>query len=85
MFQLANETFKYDLLKLCLEGPKTELDRTVHTQAAVFVTSVAAVERLRAENPQAVAECTATAGFSVGEYAALVLAGAMSFEDGIYY
>ena len=42
----------YDLLKLCLEGPQSELDKTIHCQPAVLVTSLAAVEKLRHENPQ---------------------------------
>lgn len=52
-------------------------------QPALFVAGLAAVERLRAENPKAVEGCSATAGLSLGEYTALVFAGAMSFEDGI--
>lgn len=41
------------------------------------------MERLRAQNPAAVDACAACAGLSLGEYAALVFAGAMSFEDGL--
>ena len=44
---------------------------------------LAAVERLRAQNPSAVDGCSACAGLSLGEYTALVFAGAMSFEDGL--
>jgi [acyl-carrier-protein] S-malonyltransferase len=47
------------------------------------VTSLAALERLRVDNPHAVEQCAATAGFSVGEYAALVFAGVLSFEEGV--
>ena len=82
MFELANEAFKTDLLSLCLNGPKTELDRTVNCQPAVFVTSLAAVEYLKFKNPKAIENCYATAGFSIGEYASLVLAGALTYEDG---
>ncbi len=82
MFELASEVWRTNLLKLCVEGPKTELDRTVHCQPAVFVASMAAVEMLKASNPQALQDCYATAGFSVGEYSSLVLAGALTFEDG---
>lgn len=52
-------------------------------QPALFVAGLAAVERLRAENPGAVDGCSAVAGLSLGEYTALVFAGAMSFEDAI--
>ena len=82
MFEMASEVWRTDLVKLCLEGQKSELDRTVNCQPAVFVASMAAVEALKESNPTALQDCYATAGFSVGEYSALVLAGAISFEDG---
>ena len=41
------------------------------------------MERLRADNPGSVDACAATAGLSLGEYTALVHAGALSFEDGL--
>jgi len=47
------------------------------------VAGLAAVEKLRSENPAAVEGCSATAGLSLGEYTALVFAGAMSFKDGL--
>lgn len=82
MFELASRVFKRDVLALCLNGPQTELDKTVNSQVAVFVTSMAAVEQLKLTNPDAVSQCYATAGFSIGEYAALVLANVLKFEDG---
>lgn len=82
MFELANHVFKTDLLSLCLNGPKSELDKTINCQPAVLVTSLAAVEYLKESNPLAVADCYATAGFSIGEYASLVLAGSITYEDG---
>jgi [acyl-carrier-protein] S-malonyltransferase len=60
------------------------LDKTINCQPAVFVTSIAAVEYLKHTNPLAVQECYATAGFSIGEYASLVLAGSITYEDGIF-
>ena len=53
------------------------------SQPALFVAGLAAVERLRADNPAAVESCSATAGLSLGEYTALVFGGALSFEDGL--
>jgi [acyl-carrier-protein] S-malonyltransferase len=79
----AAEILGYDLAKLCFEGPKEQLDSTVYSQPALFVTSLAALEKLRLEQPQIVAECQAAAGLSLGEYTALVFAGVMSFEDGL--
>ena len=68
---------------MCLEGPKTKLDDTVYSQPALFVAGLAAVEKLRAENPSAVDAASAVAGLSLGEYTALVFAGALSFEDAL--
>ncbi|XP_031613609.2 malonyl-CoA-acyl carrier protein transacylase, mitochondrial isoform X1 [Oreochromis aureus] len=84
MFTVAQKILGYDLLSLCLEGPEEELQKTVHCQPAVFVTSLAAVERLNQENPKAIEMCVAAAGFSVGEFAALVFSGAMNFAEALY-
>jgi [acyl-carrier-protein] S-malonyltransferase len=83
LFDRANQFLGYDLAKLCFEGPAESLDSTVHSQPALFVASLAAVEMLKAENPAAVETCQAAAGLSLGEYTALVFAGVMSFEDGL--
>jgi [acyl-carrier-protein] S-malonyltransferase len=83
VFDRANQILGYDLAKICFEGPAASLDSTVHSQPALFVASMAAVESLKAENPAAVENCQAAAGLSLGEYTALVFAGAMSFEDGL--
>ena len=83
LYQAANEILGYDLSRLCFEGPAQELDATVISQPAIFVTSLAALEMLRAESPEIVAQCAYTAGLSLGEYPALVFAGALSFEQGL--
>ncbi|QDT83522.1 ACP S-malonyltransferase [Gimesia chilikensis] len=83
LFDRAAEILQYDLAKLCFEGPSEELDSTVISQPALFVTSLAALEMLRADSPDKVLACEMTAGLSLGEYTALVFAGAMSFEDGL--
>ena len=83
LFDRANEVLGYDLAKLCFEGPASDLDSTVHSQPALFVCSLAALEKLRHESPDIPLACEATAGLSLGEYSALVFAGAMSFEDGL--
>lgn len=83
LFDRAAEILQYDLAKLCFEGPSEELDSTVISQPALFVTSLAALEMLRADSPDKVLACEMAAGLSLGEYTALVFAGAMSFEDGL--
>lgn len=83
LFDAANDLLGYDLKKLCFNGPKHELNKTIHCQPAVMVCSLAAVEKLREERPKAIESCVATAGFSIGEITALVFAGALSFEEAI--
>uniref|UniRef100_A0A914UV70 Malonyl-CoA:ACP transacylase (MAT) domain-containing protein n=1 Tax=Plectus sambesii TaxID=2011161 RepID=A0A914UV70_9BILA len=83
MFDAANHILGYDLLKLCLEGPKESLDRTIHCQPAVFVASLAAAEKLKQERPEVIKNAVSTAGFSVGEYAALVFANSLSFDQAL--
>ncbi|KAJ8931207.1 hypothetical protein NQ314_015904 [Rhamnusium bicolor] len=80
LFELANYILKYDLLKLCLKGPKEILDQTQYCQPAIMVCSLAAIEKLKEERPNVIANCVATAGFSLGEITSLVFAGALGFE-----
>ncbi len=51
MFDIASSILGYDLLDVCVNGPKAKLDRTVYCQPAILVTSLAAIERLREDNP----------------------------------
>jgi [acyl-carrier-protein] S-malonyltransferase len=83
LFAQASEILGYDLAHLCAQGPAEKLNATDHSQPALFVASLAALESLKASDPQTVDACTATAGLSLGEYTALVFAGVMSFEDGL--
>lgn len=67
-------------------GPAEKLDKTECSQPALFVAGLAAVELLKSQGPEGaamVAGCGLTAGLSLGEYCALVFAGALSFEDGL--
>lgn len=83
MLSTAKAVLGYDLLDLCVNGPKEKLDDTAFAQPALYVAGLAAVEKLRAENPAAAAECSMCAGLSLGEYCALTFAGVISFEDGL--
>lgn len=83
LYDRAGEVLGYDLAKLCFEGPAEELDSTVCSQPALFVTSLAALESLRSESPDVVLSCEAAAGLSLGEYTAIVFAGVMDFEAGL--
>eukprot|EP00882_Tetradesmus_deserticola_P000246 GHRQ01000273.1.p1 GENE.GHRQ01000273.1~~GHRQ01000273.1.p1 ORF type:complete len:350 (+),score=185.49 GHRQ01000273.1:91-1140(+) len=84
LFDKAADILGYDLLKVCVEGPKEKLDTTAVSQPAIYVASLAAVEKLRATEGQALLDgVDVAAGLSLGEYTALAFAGAMSFEDGL--
>eukprot|EP00981_Chlorochromonas_danica_P003073 scaffold610_cov169-Ochromonas_danica.AAC.9 len=83
LFDKASSILGYDLLAKCVNGPKEELDSTVVSQPAIFVSSMAALEKLKIENPEAIESCTVAMGLSLGEYSALCFAGAFSFEDGV--
>jgi [acyl-carrier-protein] S-malonyltransferase len=83
LFDRAAEVLGFDLRKLCLEGPAEALEATDVSQPAIFVASLAALEGLKATNPDAVAACQGAAGLSLGEYTALTFAGALDFESGL--
>lgn len=83
LFARASSVLGYDLLDLCTNGPAEKLNATDVSQPAIFVASLAALEQLRATEPDAEAGVFATAGLSLGEYTALAFAGAIGFEDGV--
>lgn len=80
LYDRAAQVLGYPLSEVCFQGPAAELDSTLISQPAIFVTSLAALEWLRSESPDVVLGCEATAGLSLGEYTALVFAGVMEFE-----
>jgi [acyl-carrier-protein] S-malonyltransferase len=82
-FDHASHILGYDLLEICVRGPAERLNATDVSQPAIFVASLAALEDIKAANPSILNDVVATAGLSLGEYTALVFAGAMTFEDGI--
>ena len=76
MFEKANEILGFRITDIMFEGTAEELKQTKVTQPAVFLHSVILAKSLGV-NPDAVA------GHSLGEFSALVVAGALSFEDGL--
>ncbi|MEE8389766.1 MAG: ACP S-malonyltransferase [Anaerolineae bacterium] len=80
VFDQADRILGIDLSQLCFDGPSDTLNDTWNTQAAIFVTSVAA---LRALEERGTDRPVYIAGHSMGEFSALVAAGALSFEDGL--
>jgi [acyl-carrier-protein] S-malonyltransferase len=79
-FKRADEKLGVDLSSIIFEGPQEELTQTTNAQPALLTTSVAILDRLKSEG----IEADYTAGHSLGEYSALVAAGALSFEDAVY-
>lgn len=83
LFDQAAEILGYDLADICFNGPAEKLNSTVVGQPALYVSSMAALEKLKQEKPEAVENCQAAAGLSLGEYTAIAFGGAVSFEDGL--
>jgi [acyl-carrier-protein] S-malonyltransferase len=83
LYDEAADVLGYDLADVCWNGPAERLNSTVVSQPAIFVTSLVALEELRHTEPDALTTCKAAAGLSLGEYTALVFAGALSFRDGL--
>jgi [acyl-carrier-protein] S-malonyltransferase len=83
MMKKAQEILGEDLLDICLNGPETKLGETKYCQPAMFIASIAAVEKLRSTKPDRVDGCQALAGLSLGEYTALHVAGVFDFETGL--
>src|SRR5689334_14117723 len=82
VFERADEALGERLSKLCFEGPDTELVLTANTQPAILTASIAALEALKEAYPELPPPAFA-AGHSLGEYSALVAAGALVFEDAV--
>jgi [acyl-carrier-protein] S-malonyltransferase len=80
-FDKANKIAGFNLAKICFEGPEDKLNSTTISQPAIFITSVAILEVLKAKG--LIAPANVTAGLSLGEYTALYAAGVISFEDGL--
>ena len=80
IFEEADDALGFSLTRLCFEGPEEDLRLTINTQPAILTMSVAALRVFEAE-------CGVTpelaAGHSLGEYGALVAAGALPFSEAV--
>ncbi len=77
LFEKADVLLGFSMSKICFEGPEEELKQTENTQPAIFLHSMALLQLMNNGQP------AMTAGHSLGEYSALVTAGALTFEDGL--
>lgn len=83
VFAEADEALQEKLSQIILEGPADELKRTKNTQPAILTMSVAALRALEERGAFAKVTPAFVAGHSLGEYSALVAAGAMPFADAV--
>ncbi|HEY2730383.1 MAG TPA: ACP S-malonyltransferase [Polyangia bacterium] len=80
VFEEADMALGFAISKLCFDGPEAELTLTANQQPAILATSIAALRVLEAETGL---RPTAVAGHSLGEYSALVAAGALALADAV--
>ncbi|HET9494484.1 MAG TPA: ACP S-malonyltransferase [Chloroflexia bacterium] len=83
LYDRADEVLGRPISSLCFEGPADELQQTANAQPALLVTELAHLEALRLSYAGDLPAPVYIAGHSLGEYSALVAAGALSFEDGL--
>ena len=79
LFEEANDVLGYNLANICFNGPEETLKLTENTQPALLVHSTMALKMLRENGINSVL----AAGHSLGEFSALVAAGALSFRDAV--
>jgi [acyl-carrier-protein] S-malonyltransferase len=88
LFDEADGILGFSLARLCFEGPKEELDDTINTQPALLTVSVALLQIASTELSTGLEldqlHPASVAGHSMGEYTALVAAGALDFADGLH-
>lgn len=82
VWERADATLGFSLKNLCFEGPEAELTLTKFAQPAIVTTSIAALAAIREVWPELPLPACG-AGHSLGEYSALVAAGALAFEDAV--
>ena len=79
LFEEANEILQYDISRICFNGPEDTLRLTENTQPALLIHSIMALKILRENGINSVL----AAGHSLGEFSALVAAGALKFQDAV--
>jgi [acyl-carrier-protein] S-malonyltransferase len=80
VFEEADDALGFAISRLCFEGPAEDLQLTENTQPAILTVSVAAFRVIREAGIEAPAF---VAGHSLGEYSALVAAGALTLSDAV--
>ena len=83
VFDEADTSLGFPLSHLCFEGPEGELKKTHNVQPAILVVSIACLKAVEAENATNFPSPAFVAGHSLGEYTALVVAGALDLTDAV--
>ena len=83
IFGQADQICANHLTKVIFEGPEEKLTSTAYCQPAIFTMSVAVLKAFQASAKFQQVNVQFTAGHSLGEYAALVAAGVLTFEEGL--
>jgi len=83
VFQEADEELGLPLSRLCFEGPEDTLRQTINAQPAIMTVSLACLQAALEEGCLREPPAAFMAGHSLGEYTALVAAGALGFRDGL--
>jgi [acyl-carrier-protein] S-malonyltransferase len=81
LYDRADEILGFKLSKLCFEGPEEELQQTRNAQPGIAVTSLALLKVATEVTPGLLKKPAFVAGHSLGEYSALVAAGALPFDE----
>jgi [acyl-carrier-protein] S-malonyltransferase len=82
-FDEADASLGFSLSRLCFDGPDEELTKTHNVQPAILVTSIACLKALQQTAITGLPAPAFMAGHSLGEYTALVAAGALSLTDAV--
>ena len=83
VFDDADASLGFPVSRLCFEGPEEELTKTHNVQPAILVVSIACLRALEAEGIANFPSPAFVAGHSLGEYTALVVAGAIDLTDAV--
>ncbi len=81
IFKKADKILGFSISELCFNGPPEELTKTNNCQPAIVTMSIACWQAYLSKNPKIEGYLS---GLSLGEYSALVAAGALNFEDAVY-
>lgn len=81
VFDLADKILGWSVSDICFNGPAEKLTESIYCQPAIYTMSMACLAAFRSQFPNIIP--IGCAGLSLGEYAALAAADALSFEDGL--